>query len=83
MMLPKISGHKAEGAWLGHRPTLPDSLPVLGRAPKNPSIVLAFGHSHIGLTLGPITGRIVADLISGRDPRIDLRPFAAERSYIR
>lgn len=82
-MLPKMLGQRAEGAWLGHRPSLPDSLPVLGRAPGNPNIVLAFGHNHIGLTLGPVTGRIVADLISGRDPKIDLKPFAADRSYIR
>ena len=82
-MLPRMAGQRAEGEWLGHRPSLPDSLPVLGRAPRNPNIVLAFGHNHVGLTLGPVTGRIVSDLISGRDPKIDLGQYAADRSYIR
>lgn len=65
--------------WQGYRPTLPDSLPVLGRAASRPNLFLAFGHQHIGLTLGPVTGRIVADLVAGRDPGMDLAAYAAER----
>jgi len=82
-MLPMIADDKGEGEWLGHRPSLPDSLPVLGPAPGNPNVLLAFGHNHIGLTLGPVTGRVVADLIAGRDPGLDLRKFSADRSYVR
>jgi D-amino-acid dehydrogenase len=67
--------------WQGCRPSLPDSLPVLGRAPDRPNLLLAFGHQHIGLTLGPLTGRIIADLVAGRDPGIDLRAYAADRRF--
>jgi D-amino-acid dehydrogenase len=67
--------------WQGCRPSLPDSLPVLGRAPRWRNLFLAFGHQHIGLTLGPLTGMIVADLVAGRDPRIDLAPYGAVRRF--
>ena len=65
--------------WMGCRPSLPDSLPVIGRAPGNPRVVYAFGHGHLGLTQGPATGRLVADMIAGQDPPIDLTPFRADR----
>lgn len=67
--------------WQGHRPSLPDSLPVLGRAPARRNLWLAFGHQHIGLTLGPMTGRLIADLVAGRDPGLDLAPYRADRAY--
>ena len=67
--------------WQGHRPSLPDSLPVIGRAPKAPNVWLAFGHQHIGLTLGPVTGRIIADLVAGRDPGLDVSPYRADRRF--
>lgn len=54
--------------WMGHRPALPDSLPVIRRSGIDPRIVYAFGHGHLGLTQGPITARIVAQLISGEQP---------------
>jgi len=77
-MLP---GLKAEerSAWLGFRPSLPDSLPVIGPAPDCPQIVCAFGHGHLGMTQGPATGRIVADMIAGRAPNLDVTPFRADR----
>jgi D-amino-acid dehydrogenase len=65
--------------WCGSRPSTPDGLPVIGRAPGHPAVFFAFGHGHIGLSTGPITGRIVADLVAGRTPPVPVEPFAAER----
>ena len=55
-------------SWLGRRPSTPDSLPVIGTAPRSERVVLAYGHGHLGLTLGPLTGRLVADRLAGRPP---------------
>jgi len=65
--------------WMGHRPSLPDSLPVLGPSSRSPDVFHAFGHGHVGMTGGPYTGRIIADLIDGRPSPIDLTPFRATR----
>ncbi len=65
--------------WMGHRPSLPDSLPVLGPSTRSPDIFHAFGHGHVGMTGGPYTGKIIADLIAGRPPPIDLSPFSPRR----
>ncbi|MBA8822474.1 amino acid dehydrogenase [Ochrobactrum sp. P6BS-III] len=65
--------------WMGHRPTTPDTLPVIGRSPRRNDIIHAYGHSHGGLTLGPTTGRLIADLVAGRKPPIDLSPFSVSR----
>ncbi len=65
--------------WMGHRPSMPDSLPVIGRSSRTPDVVYAFGHGHLGLTGAPTTGRLVADLVQGRTPEIDLSPFGASR----
>jgi glycine/D-amino acid oxidase-like deaminating enzyme len=65
--------------WMGHRPSFPDSLPVIGEAPGHPRLFLAFGHGHSGLTGGPPTGRLIAQLIGGRQPSIDLAPFSPAR----
>ena len=51
--------------WLGRRPCLPDSLPVIGPAPRHPGLFLDFGHNHLGFTLGPVTGRLAAEMIVG------------------
>jgi D-amino-acid dehydrogenase len=64
---------------LGFRPTLPDGLPVLGRSSASARVVYAFGHQHIGLTLGGLSGMVVADQVAGRASLIDLKPFAATR----
>jgi D-amino-acid dehydrogenase len=74
-------GVQTEGhaTWMGFRPSLPDSLPVIGRLPGARNVIAAFGHGHIGLTTGPATGEIVAGLAAGRPPPIELAPFAAER----
>jgi D-amino-acid dehydrogenase len=66
---------------MGARPSTPDSLPVIARLPNNPRVILAFGHGHCGMALGPLTGQIVADLAQGRDPVIDLTPFRPNRPY--
>jgi D-amino-acid dehydrogenase len=61
--------------WMGHRPSLPDSLPALGGSRASPDVIYAFGHGHVGMTAAPMTGRIVADLVAGRPPPIDIAPF--------
>ncbi len=68
-----------QSIWLGRRPTLPNSVPVIGRSPKYRNVLLAFGHSHLGLTMGPATGQIIADLAAGRDPGLDLSPYRPDR----
>jgi D-amino-acid dehydrogenase len=65
--------------WLGFRPTLPDGLPVLGRSSASARVVYAFGHQHIGLTLGGLSGMVVADQVARRASVIDVTPFAATR----
>jgi D-amino-acid dehydrogenase len=65
--------------WMGHRPSLPDSLPVIGRSPHAANAYFAFGHGHVGLTAAAPTGAIIADLIAGRAPFMDIAPFAADR----
>ncbi|WP_343562620.1 NAD(P)/FAD-dependent oxidoreductase [Kiloniella sp. b19] len=66
--------------WLGHRPAPADSLPILGHAPKNRNIILAYGHHHIGMTAGPKTGLLAAQLAAGRKPDIDLSAYAPDRT---
>jgi D-amino-acid dehydrogenase len=65
--------------WLGARPCLPDMRPVIGAAPGQPHLWLDTAHNHFGLTLGPVSGRLIADLITGSTPFADPAPFAAER----
>jgi len=74
-------GLNTEGGteWMGHRPTTPDSLPVIGPSPRRRDVFYAFGHSHTGLTFGPTTGRLIAEVLSGRPPSLDLSPFAIAR----
>ncbi len=72
----RTEGHTT---WMGFRPSLPDSLPVIGRITGVPNVIAAFGHGHIGLTTGPATGEIIAALAAARLPPIDPAPFAADR----
>ncbi|MFC0282745.1 NAD(P)/FAD-dependent oxidoreductase [Camelimonas abortus] len=65
--------------WMGARPCTPDMLPVIGPAPRHHRLWFAFGHAHHGLTLGPVTGRLVAEMIAGETPFVDPAPFAASR----
>jgi D-amino-acid dehydrogenase len=65
--------------WMGRRPSTPDSLPVIGRSPKVRQAIYAFGHHHLGMTLGPVTGRIVAEIVRGETPGFDLSPYSIDR----
>lgn len=84
-MLEKASrfmpGLKTEGGreWMGYRPSLPDTLPVIGPSPVAPNVFYAFGHGHLGLTQSAAAGRLVADLVAGRPPAIDLAPYRPDR----
>ncbi|MBT5108543.1 MAG: FAD-binding oxidoreductase [Rhodospirillaceae bacterium] len=69
-----------QSAWLGFRPSTPSGVPFLDRAPNgNDDVILAAGGGHIGMTLGPVHGRIVADLVAGRDPGVDMTPYRIDR----
>jgi D-amino-acid dehydrogenase len=65
--------------WVGSRPTLPDYLPAIGRLGRNPRILYAFGHQHLGLTMAAITAELTTSLAEDRSPAIDLTPFRIER----
>jgi D-amino-acid dehydrogenase len=77
-VLPGLS-NRVTREWMGRRPSTPDSLPVIGRASKVPGVIYAFGHHHLGMTLGPITGRLVAQIASGQIAEIDLTPYSIKR----
>jgi D-amino-acid dehydrogenase len=65
--------------WMGARPCTPDMLPIIGPAPKHKNLWFSFGHAHHGLTLGPVTGRLMADLVTGATPFVDPSPYRADR----
>jgi D-amino-acid dehydrogenase len=79
--LALIPGLKDAGStqWMGRRPVTPDYLPVIGRAPRHPSVIFAFGHGHSGYNLGPATGRLVGEVAAGRTPNIDIAPYRPDR----
>jgi glycine/D-amino acid oxidase-like deaminating enzyme len=78
MLFPGLTGRETS-RWMGMRPTLPDYLPVIGRAPRQSNLYLAFGHQHIGLTTAAATARLIGDLVAGAAPTIDISAFAANR----
>jgi D-amino-acid dehydrogenase len=65
--------------WFGTRPCMPDMLPVIGRTARHKGLWLNFGHGHQGFTLGPTTGRLVAELMSGEQPIVDPSPYSPDR----
>jgi len=77
-ILPSLNTENTSN-WMGYRPAMPDSLPVIGRTPKHRNAFLAFGHGHIGLTSAAATGHAIADLAVDRSPQFDLSPFRADR----
>ncbi len=77
LLLPGLS--EPGDRWLGFRPSMPDSLPVIGASPRQPRVVYAFGHGHVGLTLAGITGRLVGQIVDGTTPSVDLAPFRPDR----
>lgn len=76
-----LPGLKTAGGveWMGYRPSLPDSLPVIGRAKASPHVLYAFGHGHLGLTQAAATGRLIRDLVSGEAAAIDPAPYRPDR----
>jgi len=76
-----LPGLKTESGreWMGYRPSMPDSLPVIGRARQSPNVFYAFGHGHLGKTQAAATGRLVRDMVLGQPPAIDLSPFSPQR----
>lgn len=65
--------------WMGFRPSLPDSVPVISAAPAASNAWMGFGHGHLGLTMGARTGQLIAAMVAGRDPGIDMKPYRADR----
>lgn len=78
-MLPQLKEMTPDSDWLGFRPTMPDCLPVIGRSQENPNIILAFGHQHLGMTLGGITGKVVSELATNNKPSIDIKAYSPDR----
>tara|TARA_B100000945_G_scaffold310800_1_gene303163 strand:- start:52 stop:939 length:888 start_codon:yes stop_codon:yes gene_type:complete len=76
-LLPQLQEHEDE--WLGFRPTLPDFLPVLGPSKNNKNIIYAFGHQHLGWTLGAITGKIISGILAGEKTNLNLEPYSSSR----
>ena len=76
-LLPQLN--EVKSTWLGFRPTLPDSLPVIGPSKRNKNIIYAFGHQHIGWTLGAVTGKIINSICNERVPNINIEPFSPSR----
>lgn len=68
-----------ETPWMGRRPCFPDTVPVVGPAPDHKGLWLDFGHAHLGMTLGPVTGRLLAELVTGETPVVDPAPYSATR----
>ena len=68
-----------DSEWVGSRPSTADGLPIIGRAHRHPQLFFAFGHGHIGLSTGPVTGRIIAALIADEPQPLPITPFAIER----
>jgi D-amino-acid dehydrogenase len=77
--LPKDIPSSRIKTWFGHRPSMPDGIPCIGYSRASRDIVYAFGHGHIGLVGSARTGRLVAQLLSGKQPEIPLTPFAPTR----
>ncbi len=77
-MFPQLN-EAGKTEWMGFRPSMPDSVPVISASDKHRNAFFSFGHGHIGLTLGAVTGRVMADLVAGRDPGLDMRPYRIDR----
>jgi D-amino-acid dehydrogenase len=78
----RVLGHDDRAVidvWAGLRPCAPDGVPVIGRPAGLPSLILATGHAMKGVSLAPVTGRLVAELVAGEAPSHDLAPFSPDR----
>ena len=76
-VLPQLGDIKS--TWMGRRPTLPDSLPIIGKSKQNNNVIYAFGHQHIGWTLGAVTGKIIDSLSKDQIPNIDITAYSPSR----
>jgi len=70
---------KQEARWMGFRPSLPDSLPIIDKSPSNPNVLFNFGHQHLGLTWGAISGELIRDLVLNQPTKIDVSPYRISR----
>ena len=77
-ILPDLNPH-IDSVWMGHRPSFPDGLPVIDRAPRHSNVIYAFGHGHMGLSWAATTGGLVVDILAGRASSMDISPFRATR----
>src|SRR5262245_10319442 len=77
-LLPGLKGEPAS-KWMGPRPSHPDSKPAIGFSPRHKNVLFAFGHDHLGLTMAGITGKLVAELATGKPTTVDLAPFRPDR----
>lgn len=78
-VLPGLAEQAIQREWMGHRPSTPDSLPVIGRSPSCKNVFYAFGHGHLGLTLAAITAQLIAGMVSGHPDPFDLSPYRISR----
>jgi D-hydroxyproline dehydrogenase len=78
-IIEPLDGVASATMWMGCRPTLPDSLPIIGSMPGLPAVIAAFGHQHLGLTLSAITAEVVVALVRKRPPPVEITPYAATR----
>jgi D-amino-acid dehydrogenase len=74
-----LGARRDAAPWMGARPCLPDMLPVIGKAPRHAGVWFDFGHQHHGFTLGPVTGRLLAEMMTGETPFTDPAPYRADR----
>ncbi len=76
-----LPGLQVQGTseWMGHRPALPDTVPIIGPSVTTPGVYYATGHGHLGLTYAATTARLIADLLTGRQPPVDLTPYRVDR----
>jgi D-amino-acid dehydrogenase len=77
-MLPDLDTQE-ESVWMGCRPSLPDSLPVISPSSVSKNIIYAFGHQHLGMTLGPVTAFLVEQMVTGEKTKTDLHPYRINR----
>ncbi|MEC7396130.1 MAG: FAD-binding oxidoreductase, partial [Pseudomonadota bacterium] len=77
-MFPDLNVDDTE-EWMGPRPSSPDSVPFLGDVPWFENLYSAFGHGHTGMTMGPKTGEVIASLIAGQNPGVDMHPYRIDR----
>ena len=78
-LFPGLLSHQKFSEWMGPRPSHPDAKPVIGRSPLHRNVYFAFGHDHLGLTFGGITGKLISELVTNNTPSVDLAPFRPDR----